>query len=335
MVLRTSIDVGAKLDSVLSEGVWVWPIPQRLEVRHIISTLPPVVGGLDRISWRPNCSGLYSSSSALRFLRGPSVPVPWAPLLCGPGKIPRHSFILWLAIQERLSTMDKPWLRQVDGVCVLCGMDLETHSHLFFQCPYSSRCLSIARRGVGFHWPHSEWSSGVLWASRRWRERNERRFGQRRRDPHSVTYQGIGLVCGIISYLHLGIGCEAYLEDCLGTEDCANGKMAVRERAFSIVENVFRRHGTMALDTPVFELREYLMGKYGEVSKLIYDLADQGGELCSLCYDLTVPFARYVAMNKLNSFKRYQIAKVYRRDNPAKGRYREFYQCDFDIAGEY
>lgn len=50
-------------------------------------------------------------------------------------------------------------------------------------------------------------------------------------------------------------------------------------------------------------------------------------------YDLTVPFARYVAMNGLTSFKRYQIAKVYRRDNPSKGRYREFYQCDFDIAG--
>ncbi|KAL6555032.1 hypothetical protein OROGR_006290 [Orobanche gracilis] len=120
-----------------------------------------------------------------------------------------------------------------------------------------------------------------------------------------------------------------------GTDDCANGKMAIRERAFSIVENVFKRHGAMALDTPVFELREYLLGKYGEDSKLIYDLADQGGELCSLRYDLTVPFARYVAMNKLNPFRRYQIAKVYRRDNPAKGRSREFYQCDFDIAGEF
>ena len=51
-------------------------------------------------------------------------------------------------------------------------------------------------------------------------------------------------------------------------------------------------------------------------------------------YDLTVPFARFVAMNGITSFRRYQIAKVYRRDNPSKGRYREFYQCDFDIAGD-
>ncbi|KAM3290906.1 histidine-tRNA ligase, cytoplasmic [Capsicum chacoense] len=120
-----------------------------------------------------------------------------------------------------------------------------------------------------------------------------------------------------------------------GTRDFAKEQMAVREKAFSIIVEVFKRHGASALDTPAFEMRETLMGKYGEDSKLIYDLADQGGELCSLRYDLTVPFARYVAMNGLTSFKRYQIAKVYRRDNPSKGRYREFYQCDFDIAGQF
>ncbi|KAK1428256.1 hypothetical protein QVD17_17086 [Tagetes erecta] len=119
-----------------------------------------------------------------------------------------------------------------------------------------------------------------------------------------------------------------------GTRDFAKEQMAIREKAFSIIASVFKRHGAMALDTPVFELRETLTGKYGEDSKLIYDLADQGGELCSLRYDLTVPFARYVAMNGITSFRRYQIAKVYRRDNPSKGRYREFYQCDFDIAGD-
>lgn len=64
---------------------------------------------------------------------------------------------------------------------------------------------------------------------------------------------------------------------------------------------------------------------------MIYDLADQGGEECSLRYDLTVPFARFLAMNgkEYPNIKRYQIAKVYRRDQPAmtKGRMREFYQC--------
>jgi histidyl-tRNA synthetase len=113
---------------------------------------------------------------------------------------------------------------------------------------------------------------------------------------------------------------------------------ALRDRLFGTVTDVFKRHGATTLDTPVFELKEILSGKYGEDSKLIYDLQDQGGELCSLRYDLTVPLARWLAMNPaVQSFKRYQIAKVYRRDAPAmtKGRMREFYQCDFDIAGSY
>jgi histidyl-tRNA synthetase len=115
--------------------------------------------------------------------------------------------------------------------------------------------------------------------------------------------------------------------------------MALREKIFSKITTVFQKHGGVTIDTPVFELKEILSGKYGEDSKLIYDLQDQGGELCSLRYDLTVPFARFLAMNgkTYQNIKRYHIAKVYRRDQPAmtKGRRREFYQCDFDIAGTY
>ena len=66
----------------------------------------------------------------------------------------------------------------------------------------------------------------------------------------------------------------------------------------------------LIISRPVFELKEILSGKYGEDSKLIYDLQDQGGELCSLRYDLTVPFARYLAMNRnIENLKRYHIAK--------------------------
>lgn len=104
------------------------------------------------------------------------------------------------------------------------------------------------------------------------------------------------------------------------------------------ITDVFKRHGGIPLDTPVFELRDVLSEKYGEDSRLIYNVEDQGGELCSLRYDLTVPFARWLAMRTdVKQIKRYQIAKVYRRDQPAisRGRLREFSQCDFDIAGTY
>ena len=107
--------------------------------------------------------------------------------------------------------------------------------------------------------------------------------------------------------------------------------MLLRNQIFKTITSIFELHGGVTIDTPVFELKEILAGKYGEDSKLIYDLQDQGGELCSLRYDLTVPFARFLAMNgtAYSSIKRYHIAKVYRRDNPAmtKGRMREFYQC--------
>ncbi|KAI9852453.1 MAG: Cytoplasmic and mitochondrial histidine tRNA synthetase [Vezdaea acicularis] len=123
-----------------------------------------------------------------------------------------------------------------------------------------------------------------------------------------------------------------------GTKDWEGKDMIIRDRIFSTITGVFKRHGAVTIDTPVFELKEILSGKYGEDSKLIYDLEDQGGELCSLRYDLTVPFARWLAMHPaIQNIKRYHIAKVYRRDQPAmtKGRMREFYQCDFDIAGKF
>lgn len=127
------------------------------------------------------------------------------------------------------------------------------------------------------------------------------------------------------------------LKTAKGTRDYDPKQMVVREQVMKTITDCFKRHGASTIDTPVFELKDTLTNKYGEDSKLIYELKDQGGEMLALRYDLTVPFARYVAMNKIDSLKRYQIAKVYRRDTPAmtRGRYREFYQCDFDIAGQY
>ncbi|XP_004643336.1 probable histidine--tRNA ligase, mitochondrial [Octodon degus] len=122
-----------------------------------------------------------------------------------------------------------------------------------------------------------------------------------------------------------------------GTRDLSPQQMVVREKILDIVISCFKRHGAKGLDTPAFELKEILTEKYNEQYGLIYDLEDQGGELLSLRYDLTVPFARYLAMNKLKKMKRYQVGKVWRRESPTivQGRYREFYQCDFDIAGQF
>ena len=110
--------------------------------------------------------------------------------------------------------------------------------------------------------------------------------------------------------------------------------------AINEIESVFIQNGAKFIDTPTFERKDVLMGKYGEEAetKLIYELKqdENGGELLALKYDQTVPFVRFLMQNKIDKIKRYSISKVYRRDNPNvnQGRYREFYQADFDIVGE-
>ncbi|KAL3865990.1 hypothetical protein ACJMK2_043331 [Sinanodonta woodiana] len=134
-------------------------------------------------------------------------------------------------------------------------------------------------------------------------------------------------------------GSKSDLRHHKGTRDYSNQQIILREKVLNKIIHCFKRHGAETIDTPVFELKETLTKKciYGEESKLLFDLDDKIGEQLSLRYDLTVPFARYLAMNKITNMKRYHIGKVYRRDNPSlqKGRFREFLQCDFDIAGQY
>jgi len=107
--------------------------------------------------------------------------------------------------------------------------------------------------------------------------------------------------------------------------------MFCREHVERIVKDCFATFGGSQLDTPVFERKDILTDKYGEDSKLIFDLMDQGGEQLALRYDHTVPLARYLAMTHTNSpqSKLWQVGKVYRRDNPvmSKGRMREFSQA--------
>lgn len=123
-----------------------------------------------------------------------------------------------------------------------------------------------------------------------------------------------------------------------GMRDFLPNEMIKREYVFSVVRDVFHLFGFEPLQTPVLELRETLMGKYGEdAEKLIFEAQHPGGkEELALRYDLTVPLARVVAQYQNDitlPFKRYQLSPVWRAERPQRGRYREFYQCDADIVG--
>ena len=122
-----------------------------------------------------------------------------------------------------------------------------------------------------------------------------------------------------------------------GTRDFTPQQMASRNNVMDIMRNCFEQFGYASVETPILSLAETILGKYGdEGDKLTYAFTDRGGRKIALPYDLTVPFARYLAANYRElpiPFKRYQMQRVWRAERPQKGRYREFYQCDIDIIG--
>ena len=142
-----------------------------------------------------------------------------------------------------------------------------------------------------------------------------------------------------------------------GTRDYSPDEMKKREYLFEVFKYNFNLYGFNCIETPSMENSEVLNGKYGEEGdRLIYRILNSGDFLKNidnkknissnnlksqiskkgLRYDLTVPFARYVSMNRdkiTMPFKRYQIQPVWRADRPQKGRFREFYQCDVDYIG--
>ncbi len=128
-----------------------------------------------------------------------------------------------------------------------------------------------------------------------------------------------------------------------GMRDFLPEDVRKREYVISVIKEVYERYGFEPLETPAAENIETLMGKYGEEgNQLMFKILKRGvhegtGEAdLALRYDLTVPLARVVAeyRDKLPKFfKRYQIQPVWRADRPARGRYREFYQCDVDVLG--
>ena len=110
-----------------------------------------------------------------------------------------------------------------------------------------------------------------------------------------------------------------------------------RRTLLAKLERVFTSYGFVPIDTPALEYAEILLGKGGgETEKQMFRFEDNGGRDIALRFDLTVPFARFMATNLAQlplPFKRYHMAKVWRGEKPQKGRYREFYQCDCDIVG--
>src|SRR5689334_22545653 len=122
-----------------------------------------------------------------------------------------------------------------------------------------------------------------------------------------------------------------------GFRDYPPALMIPRERMLEQARRVYRSYGFAPIDTPALEYAEILLGKGGEESdRIVYRFQDHGKRDVALRFDLTVPFARFAAQyaSELGlPFKRYHMGPVWRGENTAHGRYREFWQCDFDTIG--
>ncbi|KAL0444971.1 UNVERIFIED_CONTAM: hypothetical protein Slati_2219800 [Sesamum latifolium] len=200
--------------TVLQQGHWNWPSATDFDIQEIISCLPIIYPQqTDIITWRSS-DGKFTTAAAISLLQPPSPQVLWHRLLGGKFKIPRHDFILWLALLGRLSTMDRPWVIHNEDGCVLCdGSHMETHEHLFFNCSYSAWCIAVLKRCVRFRWPGFGWPRDILWASKDgevstsknaaartllasmvyniWMERNSRRFLATSSSAESVALKAI------------------------------------------------------------------------------------------------------------------------------------------------
>ncbi|KAL2247958.1 UNVERIFIED_CONTAM: hypothetical protein Sindi_2648100 [Sesamum indicum] len=174
------LEESAKLSLVISAGEWQWPTITDFECLEITHNLPLIFGGEDRVVWRCD-EGQPTTQALYRLFTHPEPKVGWSSLLLGSLKIPRHSFILWLAILGKLPTTDKSWLSHL-GVCIL---------------------------RIRFHWPNRDWATDIEWATRKWRgehiinrayrtllaacvyhiwkERNLRRFDHTERTPATLS----------------------------------------------------------------------------------------------------------------------------------------------------
>ncbi|KAL0408399.1 UNVERIFIED_CONTAM: hypothetical protein Sradi_1774300 [Sesamum radiatum] len=165
----TAISDSALLCTVIRDGGWNRPAITDIESIDITHSLPTIHVCSDCILWT-GPGGSFSSSAAYTVFAPAGPKVGWSSLLVGTFKIPRHRFILWVAILGRLSTLDRPWLQHMGTSCVLCQDGIpETHEHLLFTCSFAVECLQTIRGDVSFHWPYNNWPLVIQWTSRRWR----------------------------------------------------------------------------------------------------------------------------------------------------------------------
>jgi hypothetical protein len=164
----------SRLDSVLSNGIWCWKPTRSEELVDIQSRLPEVqLGSVDKPIWTIARKGSYVSADTWDFLRDKKSEVHWWHVVWFPFAIPKHAFIIWLAVQNRLSTGDRllAWGFQGDAQCVFCRNGVETRDHIFFMCSFSARIWKNCMQRCNDLAPSLDWQRVLNEGCRTWKKK--------------------------------------------------------------------------------------------------------------------------------------------------------------------
>ena len=168
-----ALPLDARVEEIIVNGEWLWPSansPDLIEIRaHMHAVLSPR-DTHDTVIWCPSPTGKYSFAHTWKHIRVPGPKVPWHRLIWVPGNTPRHSFITWLAILNKLSTHDRIMLYTPGPLaCVLCHSAMESHNHLFFECSFSLFIWQGILHTLGSPIQLLQWNDWVDWASKAWK----------------------------------------------------------------------------------------------------------------------------------------------------------------------
>lgn len=166
----TGLGWNAKVDAIISNGGWTFPNGHHT-LQQAWNSIPfhPNQNAKDKYVWPAHASGIFSIASAWNLIRRSKGNYNLHGLIWYNQHIPRYSLTLWLAAMGRLSTMDRPMLRNIIGsrTCVLCGTVDESHNHLFFRCTYTGFFWNRLTSFADHHWPVDSWENVLQWAGTR------------------------------------------------------------------------------------------------------------------------------------------------------------------------
>ena len=173
VVYDAALSINARVSVIVEGDRWHWPLTntmELMEIRDLMVNVPIPSGSSDTILWVPSPNGKFSTTYTWDAIRTPGPSVQWYSLVWFAGHLPRHSTVLWFAIQDRLSTHDRI-MRFTPGplACSLCHRGMESHDHLFFTCSYSTFVLQGVQRRLGVTIPTSTWQDFIAWAGSTWK----------------------------------------------------------------------------------------------------------------------------------------------------------------------